>query len=361
MKELGSFLLATALLSGVADAQKLDRKLERSIKDLATEWFEARPPSYFEEWDPAVRAELLARAEELGPIPEGSLETVVELLWKAARKEGPSWKKSEFDTPFGEASWIRDGKGGAKKGLVIGLHGGGQDAGEAGEAAGNWGAKNCMGIYPQGIRLVSDTWNTVHGERFVLTLIEHAKLRYEVDPDRVYSMGFSMGGTGSWFFAGRHPDLLAGAIPAHGVIMASPQAQLQTPEEVRSMQHGLLPNVRNLAVWFYTGTVDENCRPGTFMYAWDRVRELAEADPGGYELVRFTLHENIAHEFPTGEPDAGVDFVTSHVRDTHPTKLVWEYAARPYPLPERDDPLPRLEKPWFYWLHTSAPERSDAA
>ena len=23
-----------------------------------------------------------------------------------------------------------------------------------------------MGMYPQGVRLVSDTWNTVHGERF---------------------------------------------------------------------------------------------------------------------------------------------------------------------------------------------------
>ena len=66
-----------------------------------------------------------------------------------------------------------------------------------------------MGMYPQGIRLVHDTWNTVHGERFTLTLIEIAKAQYEVDPDRVYSMGFSMGGTGSWFLAGRHPDLLA--------------------------------------------------------------------------------------------------------------------------------------------------------
>src|SRR5690606_7955358 len=120
-----------------------------------------------------------------------------------------------------------------------------------------------------------------HGERFELTLFEWAKLDLGCDPDRLYSVGFSMGGTGSWFVAGRHADWLAGAIPAHGVIMAGPKAQLSTPEEVESMQHGLLPNVRNLAMYWYTGTLDKNCMPGTYLFAKARLDELASKDEGG--------------------------------------------------------------------------------
>ena len=70
---------------------------------------------------------------------------------------------------------------------------------------------------------------------YILSIIEIAKAQYDVDPDRIYSMGFSMGGTGSWFMAGRHPDLLAGAIPAHGVLMAQPKSQVPTKEEVQAI------------------------------------------------------------------------------------------------------------------------------
>ena len=49
---------------------------------------------------------------------------------------------------------------------------------------------------------------------------------------------------------------------------------------------GILPNLRNVPVYFYTGLADENCEPGTFLYAWDRIQELREADPGGYVPYR---------------------------------------------------------------------------
>jgi hypothetical protein len=124
-------------------------------------------------------------------------------------------------TPYGTAWWIQNGKG-TKQGLVLGLHGGGEGAGDAGEAAGKWSLPGCIGMYPQGIKLVHDTWNTVHGERFLLTLIEIAKTHYEIDPDRVYSMGFSMGGTGSWFLAGRHLTLKCDGDTQEGAVFGGP-------------------------------------------------------------------------------------------------------------------------------------------
>lgn len=189
---------------------KLDKK---KIQDLATRWMKARPKTHFERWDRPTRAKLLAEAQALGEPPPGSLDAIVALMWKAVRKHGPRAKKDEFTSPYGRAWWLRSGKGGPKSGLILGLHGGGVGAGSASEAAGKWKLPKTMQMYPQGIRLIHDTWNSVHGERFLLTLVEIAKAQYDIDPDRVYSMGFSMGGSGSFFMAGRHPDLLAGAIP----------------------------------------------------------------------------------------------------------------------------------------------------
>jgi hypothetical protein len=160
-------LVALGLLLGgpqrpLAAAEKLDTK---RIAELAGRWFAARPKTCFVDWDHALRAKLVKEAEDFGPLPEGSLSAVKDLLWKAVRKHAPGFKE-EIDTPYGAATWIQKGAGGPRSGLILGLHGGGEGAGDAGEAAGKWVAPGHMGMYPQGIRLVHDTWNTVHGERF---------------------------------------------------------------------------------------------------------------------------------------------------------------------------------------------------
>jgi predicted esterase len=348
-----------ALLLAVAAAPRrgeggtsIDRK---RMEALAVRWFKARPKTCFDAWDPKERAALLDEARAIGEIPEGSLAEVRDLLWKAAEKHGPHGKGNEIETPYGTATWIQKGRGGPRTGLVLGLHGGGPGAGSASEAAGNWPVPGLMAMYPQGIRLVDDTWNTVHGERFLLTLLEIAKAAYGIDPDRVYVMGFSMGGTGSWFMAGRHPDLLAGAIPAHGVLMAEPKSQVWKKEDVVRLQHGFVPNVRNLPVYFYTGLADDHCMPGTFLFAWDMLENLRKEDPGGYLDLDFHAREGVKHEFPPGEPQAGIEWVTKKKRNAFPEKLVWEYATDPYPLPDAEDKTTRRPEPWFYWLHCERP------
>jgi hypothetical protein len=328
---------------------------KKRIEDLGRRWFAARPPTRFQEWDPAKRAALLEEARALGPIPEGSLSAVRDLLWKAARREWPKPKGRTIVTPYGEATWEQSGNGGPKSGLVIGLHGGGPGQGSSSEASGTWKAPGHLGMYPQGIRLVDDTWNTVHGERFVLSLIEIAKVHEEIDPDRVYAMGFSMGGTGSWFLAGRHPDLLAAAVPGHGVLMAEPKSQVWTKAEIVRLQHGFVPNVRNLAVWFYTGLADDHCMPGTFLLAWDQLQELKAADPGGYAELGFAARPGLGHAYPPGEPKTGIDWAVKHRRVALPEKIRWEHATDPYPLPDAEDRVARFRKEWFYWLRCLRP------
>ncbi len=358
MKAPTLLLLSMLVLAPTAaaedDAPVWNRKKEKAAEEFATRWWKARPQTRFLTWDAEVRAELIEEAKGFGPLPEGKLEAVVKTLWKPVKKYGPRHGREKvIDTPYGQATFLLNGSG-KNKGLILGLHGGGEGAGSASEAT-KWVAKNCIGIYPQGIRLVHDTWNTVHGERFLLTLIEIAKAQYDIDPDRVYSTGFSMGGTGSWFMAGRHPDLLAGAIPAAGVLMAAPKSQVATKEEVAALQPGFVPNVRNLAMWYYAGLADQNCMPGTYLYAADVLAELRKNDPEGYGKIHFKTYPGLAHAFPPGEPGNGLKFISGEKRETFPKRIVWEYATNPFPLPDGEDKTTRIQKRYFYWLKCPDP------
>lgn len=347
--------LALAVLA--ARAEPIDKSTLARIESIGVRWWKARPKTCFDRWDSKERAALLEEARGIGFLPEGSLENVRDLLWKSLRKNGPRAKgggKATIDTPYGEA-WFYVKGSGRGKGLVLGLHGGGEGAGSADEAAGKWMLPGCMGMYPQGIRLVHDTWNTVHGEKFILTMIEIAKVQFEVDPDRVYSMGFSMGGTGSWFMAGRHPDLLAGASPCAGVLMASPQSQVATKEEVSALQYGFVPNVRNVAMYYYIGLADKNCMPGTYLYVWDILQDLRKADPTGYQKIVFNTYPDLPHAFPPGEPGKGLQWMEKQRRDPFPEKIVWEYAVDPFPRADEQDKTDRWQKRWFYWVRHERP------
>lgn len=361
------FLALAALLAVSARPAPAGPALDkRAIEALAQKWWKARPKTKFVEWDWKVRAGLSEEAKRLGPIPEGSMGEVVDVLWRALRRDGPraeGRKGDRIPTPYGEAWWLESGSSGKKAGLVLGLHGGGEGAGDAGEAAGKWVVPGCVGLYPQGIKLVHDTWNTVHGERFLLTLIEIAKVQREVDPDRVYSMGFSMGGTGSWFMAGRHPDLLAASAPCAGVLMAAPKSQVMTKKEVEALQYGFVPNVRNLAMYWFTGLADDHCMPGTYLYAWDAIAALAREDPGGYAKQVFFTTPGLGHAFPPGEPAKCIDWVSKQRRDPYPAKIVWEYAADPFPLPEDDTDrkVGRWIQREMYWLRCDRPADKSTA
>ena len=54
------------------------------------------------------------------------------------------------------------------------------------------------------------------GEQDVLRCLEAAKRRFSVDDDRIYLTGESMGGTGTWLIASRHPELFAAVAPVYG-------------------------------------------------------------------------------------------------------------------------------------------------
>ena len=64
-------------------------------------------------------------------------------------------------------------------------------------------------------------WNSAANERTVLALLEAVRASYRIDAKRIAVTGFSMGGSGTWFFAGKYPDLFSVAIPVAGMPPAS--------------------------------------------------------------------------------------------------------------------------------------------
>jgi predicted peptidase len=53
--------------------------------------------------------------------------------------------------------------------------------------------------------------------RLTVALINELLARHPIDPERVYVMGFSMGGSGVWDMLMRHPGVFAAGIPITGV------------------------------------------------------------------------------------------------------------------------------------------------
>jgi predicted esterase len=102
------------------------------------------------------------------------------------------------------------------------------------------------------------------GEQDVLRVIREMTLRYSIDPDRIFLVGFSMGGMGAWTIAAHFPYLFAGAIIISGRAdyyfwHKLERKQLSSPKRElidREFGAGLLENLAHLPILSFHGTAD---------------------------------------------------------------------------------------------------------
>ncbi|MHC5040532.1 MAG: carboxylesterase family protein [Planctomycetota bacterium] len=66
-----------------------------------------------------------------------------------------------------------------------------------------------------------ETWANPESEAEILELLEGIGETYAIDADRTLLTGYSLGGIGSWYVAGRHQDRFTAALP----ISAAPPAE----------------------------------------------------------------------------------------------------------------------------------------
>lgn len=74
-----------------------------------------------------------------------------------------------------------------------------------------------------------------------LSLVDHLIDSLNIDPDRIYLVGLSMGGFGTWEFTARRPELFAAAVPMAG---------FSDPNQVGTIRH--------IPFWIFHGNADES-------------------------------------------------------------------------------------------------------
>lgn len=167
---------------------------------------------------------------------------------------------------------------GDKVPLMLFLHGRGESNGPL-EVVAKWGPPRRLAagehmkylvVSPQCPR--ESFWSKEDQQKRVLELLAHIKKTYNIDEDRIYLTGLSMGGFGSWRLAADHPEMFAAVAPICGA---------GKPEDG--------PKLASLPIWAWHGT-DDTAVP----YA--KSVEMVDAiKAAGGTKVRFTTLAHIGH------------------------------------------------------------------
>ena len=253
--------------------------------------------------------------------------------------------------------------------LYIALHGGGSATAETNdqqwEQMGWYYASSVKrGIYvaPRG---VTNTWN-LHfvTESYPLyhRLIENMIAFEGVDPDRVYLLGYSAGGDGTYQIVARMADRFAAANMSAG------------------HHNGVDPaNLYNLPFLLQVGQLDTAYKRHRATVAFgDKLRGLRQKHPGGY-LHQLFVHAGMPHNFAdnnrAGAPQRvlarpsrwlgdgdistrradtnAVTWLSRHTRDPYPATVIWDLRTTVPDLsggdPPRGNPVMGRR---HYWLST---------
>ena len=120
-----------------------------------------------------------------------------------------------------------------------------------------------------------DTWYHGLGEQDVFECIELAKQIFNIDSDRIYLTGFSMGGAGTFELGLKYPDTWAACVPVCG----------------NMDNHDVVENGRNLPFWINTGSEDRVVPAKYSKMAYEKAVEL------GFKHWKYTEYEGMGHSF----------------------------------------------------------------
>jgi len=326
---------------------------------LAVPGQEPRPPSAREQEDLvkaylaldarssaglAEQRSILARLETVGELSESDAKAwrkKLSKLWDKGRTIERKPGQKHFWEEEKRGLFIVGGETKRPKGLLIAMHGGGAGEGDAWSAHSAYnGAADDLGLlalYPQVLERTEHGWIDSGTEEFVLDLLDAALRTWDVDRNRVYFAGHSMGGYGTWTLGAHHADRLAALAPAAGA--ATPV--LGPDGTVDDVIDGVVPNLRNLRIVIYQSDDDPRGPPEPNRVA---VAKLAEARErwGGFDFEYWEVQGN-GHELPPGGTRAHLDKIAAAERDPLPAKVVWQPAL--------------TWKRHFYWLGWEQPAR----
>jgi predicted peptidase len=110
-------------------------------------------------------------------------------------------------------------------------------------------------------------------------LLDEIVLNYQVDRDRIYLTGLSMGGYGTWSLAAAYPEKFAAIVPICGG---------GSPEDA--------PQLKDLPIWVFHGAKDD-------AVPLKRSEEMVEAIKAAGGKVKFTVYPEAGHDSWTAAYD----------------------------------------------------------
>jgi dienelactone hydrolase len=193
--------------------------------------------------------------------------------------------------------------------FYISMHGGGEAAASVNDQ--QW--QNQIGLYrPPGLYLAprapTNTWNMWfqdHIDGFFDRLIQLATAYQDVNPNRVYVMGYSAGGDGAYQLGPRMADRWAA-----GAMMAG------HPNDASPL------NLRNIGFTLHVGAEDAAFQRNTIVVEYGkRIQQLQDADPGFYKY-HVQVHAGKGHWMDLQDTVA-LSWMAAFTRKPHPKKVVW--------------------------------------
>ena len=170
------------------------------------------------------------------------------------------------------------------------------------------------------------------GEDDVLRSIDDVRRTYNIDPDRIYLTGLSMGGGGTWSIGLRRPDLFAALVPVCAVV--DPRQWIDPRDralyDLDGLALGMPPavaeNALNLRVFFFHGDADRVVPVGDAHLMRDRFKALGWLDKN----VRYFELPGVGHNaWDVAYKDGNVFHLLEGIRrDPFPAR-VWFKAASP--------------------------------
>lgn len=265
------------------------------------------------------------------PLTRADATRAKQLLWedhvatirltRAAEMEARELAIGDLKMPFYYKTFGKKPAGG--RSLYISLHGGGETSKQANDH--QW--KNQKRLYrlDEGVyvapRAPTNTWNLWHQghiDGLFDRLIENMIVLEDVNPDRVYLMGYSAGGDGVYQLAPRMADRWAAAAMMAG-----------HPNETSPL------GLRNIAFTLHVGELDAAYNRNKIARQWqDKLAALHAADPNGY-VFEAKIYPNKGHWLDR-EDAAAIPWMAKHVRNPVPSRIVWK----------QDDVVHQR----FYWL-----------
>ncbi len=162
------------------------------------------------------------------------------------------------------------------------------------------------------------------GEIDVLDAVKAVQKRYNIDPNRIVLMGFSMGGAGVWHIGAHYPDKWCAMSPGAGFAETARYTRLTPEKYPRQVEQalwgvydvpGYVRNLFNLPVVAYSGEKDKQIQAARVM------EEAFKAE--GRELTHL-IGPGMGHKY---HPDT-LKQIMSHMRaavkkgrDTHPKQV----------------------------------------